>query len=153
MIVCLRVVDSSCLSVCLLVISVIIEALIRAYNDGMDILTLSLGGVNGWSESSTSVVASRIAAQGRVVTVAAGNDGPYGSWYTSSPGDGLNVISVASVDKYVWVKFFMEDMLIFNTRSLIIPSQNATVHGVQHDPIVSHQYLTILVECLNVFFT
>lgn len=39
----------------------------------MDVLTLSLGGVDGWTEGSASVVASRIAAQGRVVTIAAGN--------------------------------------------------------------------------------
>jgi hypothetical protein len=39
----------------------------------MDILTLSLGGVDGWTEGTGSVVASRIAAQARVVTIAAGN--------------------------------------------------------------------------------
>jgi hypothetical protein len=42
--------------------------------DGQDILTLSLGEVDGWTESSSSVVASRIAASGKVVTVAAGSN-------------------------------------------------------------------------------
>lgn len=65
----------------------------------MDILTLSLGGSDGWTESSSSVVASRLAARGKVITIAAGNDGAFGSWYTSSPGNGIDVISVASVDK------------------------------------------------------
>lgn len=78
---------------------IITEALLRGYSDGMDILTLSLGGVNGWSESSSGVVASRIADKGKVVTIAAGNDGDMGSWYASSPGTGLDVISVASIDK------------------------------------------------------
>jgi len=98
---------------------VIIEALLRGVTDGQDILTLSLGGVNGWTESSSSIVASRIAASGKVVTVAAGNDvrpvsesfckldrllmlmvkGASGSWYSSSPGNGVDVISVSSVDK------------------------------------------------------
>jgi hypothetical protein len=41
----------------------------------------------------------------------------YGSWYTSSPGNGLNVISVASTD---------------NT---VISLQNATISGVSHSPI------------------
>ena len=46
-----------------------------------------------------------------------GNDGAKGSWYTSSPGNAINAISVASTD---------------NT---VIPLQNATVQGVAHDPI------------------
>ncbi|EPQ55564.1 subtilisin-like protease [Gloeophyllum trabeum ATCC 11539] len=96
---------------------IIIDALLRGYSDGMDILTLSLGGVEGWTESSSSVVASRIADQGRVVTIAAGNDGAYGSWYASSPGTGVDVISVASVN------------------NIAIPVQNATVQGVEHAPI------------------
>jgi len=35
----------------------------------MDILNLSLGGANGFSESPTAVVASRIAKAGKVVTI------------------------------------------------------------------------------------
>ncbi|KAF8893560.1 subtilisin-like protease [Infundibulicybe gibba] len=96
---------------------VIVDALLRGVHDGQDIMTLSLGGADGWTESSSSVVASRIAATGKIITIAAGNDGDSGSWYTSSPGNGINVISVASLD---------------NTA---IPLQNATVHGATHDPI------------------
>ncbi|KAF9010760.1 pyrolysin [Cyathus striatus] len=96
---------------------IIVEALLRGVTDKQDILTLSLGGADGWTESSSNVVASRIASSGKVVTIAAGNDGSSGSWYTSSPGNGIDVISVASLD---------------NT---IIPLQNATVEGVEHDPI------------------
>ncbi|KAK0225536.1 pyrolysin [Armillaria fumosa] len=96
---------------------IIIDALLQGYRDKMDILTLSLGGVDGWTEGTASVVASRIAETGVVVTIAAGNDGAYGSWYTSAPGNGISVISVASVD------------------NLVIPIQNVTVEGVDHDPI------------------
>ncbi|KAJ7693309.1 subtilisin-like protease [Mycena rosella] len=96
---------------------IIAAALIRGYNEKMDVLTLSLGGPNGWTEGTASVVASRIAAEGRVVTVAAGNDGENGAWYTSAPGGGIFVISVASVD------------------NIVSPVQNATVQGVAHDPI------------------
>ena len=53
---------------------VIIEALLLGLKDGNDILTLSLGGPDGWTESSSAVVASRIAGLGKVVTIAAGND-------------------------------------------------------------------------------
>ncbi|KAJ7495908.1 subtilisin-like protease [Mycena galericulata] len=90
---------------------IITAALILAYNQKMDILTLSLGGASGWSEGTASVVASRIAAQGRVVTVAAGNNGQEGAWYTSDPGGAIGAISVASVD------------------NIASPIQNATVQG------------------------
>ncbi|KAG6820281.1 hypothetical protein H0H93_002893 [Arthromyces matolae] len=80
---------------------VIIDALLRGFQDAQDVLTLSLGGTDGWTESSSSVLASRIAGTGVVVTIAAGNDGDSGSWYTSSPGNGINVISVASLDNTV----------------------------------------------------
>ncbi|KAF7315658.1 Subtilisin-like protease [Mycena indigotica] len=96
---------------------IILAALIRAYNEKRDIITLSLGEPSGWTESTASVVASRIAAEGRVVTIAAGNDGEYGPWYTSSPGAGIGVISVGSVDNVVSM------------------FQNLTVHGAVHDPI------------------
>ncbi|KIY47274.1 pyrolysin [Fistulina hepatica ATCC 64428] len=97
---------------------IIIEALLTGFNDGLDIMSLSLGGVEGWSEGAASVVASRIAETGVILTISAGNDGAEGSWETSGPANGIYVISVASVD---------------NT---VIPLQNATVGGdVTHDPI------------------
>ncbi|CAE6533031.1 unnamed protein product [Rhizoctonia solani] len=77
---------------------ILIDSLLRAYNDGNDIITLSLGGPDGWTEAVSGVVASRIADAGRIVTIAAGNDGAYGSWYASGPGTGISVISVGSVD-------------------------------------------------------
>ncbi|KAG9127745.1 hypothetical protein FRC07_010197 [Ceratobasidium sp. 392] len=77
---------------------ILIDSLLRAYKDGNDVITLSLGGADGWTEAVSGVVASKIADAGRIVTIAAGNDGQYGSWYTSGPGTGLNVISVGSVD-------------------------------------------------------
>ncbi|PPQ71285.1 hypothetical protein CVT24_012339 [Panaeolus cyanescens] len=96
---------------------ILVDALLRGVQDGNDILTLSLGGADGWSASSSAVVASRIAAQGKIVTIAAGNDGASGSWYSSSPGNSLNAISVASVN------------------NIVIPLQNATVHGVERNPV------------------
>ncbi|KAF8694321.1 hypothetical protein AX14_002085, partial [Amanita brunnescens Koide BX004] len=97
---------------------IIIDALLLGLKEGNDVLTLSIGGAYGWTESSSAVVASRISGLGKVVTIAAGNDGSSGAWYTSSPGNGINVMSVASVE---------------NT---VIPVQQATVSGVAHTPIV-----------------
>ena len=58
----------------------------------------------------------------------AGNDGAVGSWYSSSPGNAINAISVASLD---------------NT---IIPLQNLTVTGVPHDPITYFSALPLPVK-------
>ncbi|KAI0786658.1 pyrolysin [Abortiporus biennis] len=96
---------------------ILIEALLRGVSDGQEVLTLSIGGSDGWTESSSAVVASRISASGKVVTMAAGNDGGKGTFFTSSPANAIDSISVASSD---------------NT---VVPLQNLTVHGVQHDPI------------------
>lgn len=96
---------------------VIIDALIRAYNDGMDVINLSLGGVDGWTSSAASVVATKIANRGKILAIAAGNDGSYGSWYTSSPGNSMGAISIGSVD---------------NT---VVSLQNATIHGVDYKPV------------------
>ena len=81
---------------------VIVEALEQGVKDGMDILTLSLGTRLGWASTTTAVVADRIAQSGKIITVAVGNDGDFGSWYASSPATGNDVISVGSVDKSVF---------------------------------------------------
>jgi hypothetical protein len=70
--------------------------------------------VDGWTSSTSSVIASRIAAGGQtVVSLAAGNDGEHGSWYSASPGNAIDAISTASLD----------------TTELNV--QNATVVGVE----------------------
>ncbi|KAL0959395.1 hypothetical protein HGRIS_014644 [Hohenbuehelia grisea] len=96
---------------------ILVQALLRAQADGMDVITVSAGHVNGWTGSTASLVANRIAEQGRVVTVSAGNDGLEGAWYTNSPATAAHVISVGS---------------IYNN---FIPAQNATVLGADHPPI------------------
>ncbi|EJD53701.1 subtilisin-like protease [Auricularia subglabra TFB-10046 SS5] len=98
--------------------ALIVEALIRAYEDGNDIITLSLGGVDGWTEGTSSVIASRIADRGRVLTVAAGNAGEHGAWYSSYPANGINVISVSS------------------TNNIVTGPLQAARTSVPHDPIL-----------------
>ena len=43
---------------------VIIQAMLDAYEAGVDVISMSLGFQGGWSESPDSVVAQRIAAKG-----------------------------------------------------------------------------------------
>ncbi|KAJ7733523.1 pyrolysin [Mycena metata] len=97
---------------------VIVAGMLKAADADMDILTLSLGGLGGWTEGTAAVVASRIAASGKIVTIAAGNAGDSGAWYSSNPGNAINAISVASSD------------------SPIIPLQSLTLQGPTHAPIV-----------------
>ncbi|KAF9876593.1 hypothetical protein CkaCkLH20_06001 [Colletotrichum karsti] len=76
----------------------LIESFLAAYNDGVDIITSSIGGAGGWSEESWAVVASRIVEQGVVVTISAANSGSQGPFYGSSGSSGKNVLAVASAD-------------------------------------------------------
>ncbi|KDN67978.1 putative subtilase [Colletotrichum sublineola] len=76
----------------------IIDAFIRAYDDGMDVITASVGSRGGFAENAWAVVASRIAAEGVVVTVAAGNSGSGGAYYASTGSAGENVLAVASAE-------------------------------------------------------
>jgi subtilisin family serine protease len=78
--------------------SIIIEAFIQAYEDGMDIITASLGSASGYSDNPLALVANRIAAEGVVVTVAGGNTGSVGPFYPSNGGAGDLTLSVASAD-------------------------------------------------------
>lgn len=59
--------------------------MLTGFREGQDILNLSLGDIDGWSEATLSVVASRIAARGTIVVTAAGNGvSPSISYVTSA---------------------------------------------------------------------
>ncbi|KAI8803811.1 peptidase S8/S53 domain-containing protein [Cladochytrium replicatum] len=66
---------------------VLIQAWLRAYVDKSRIITASLGRRNGWPESATSAVVSRIVEQGVIVTAAAGNNGDVDLFGVSTSSD------------------------------------------------------------------
>ncbi|KAI9270392.1 peptidase S8/S53 domain-containing protein [Phascolomyces articulosus] len=76
----------------------VIKAMIMAYEEGCNVINLSLGGVNSWPEDPSAVVADRIAKKNVTMVIAAGNEGAKGAFMISSPSTGYDVISVASVD-------------------------------------------------------
>ncbi|WDK19144.1 subtilase [Colletotrichum graminicola] len=76
----------------------LIEAFLTAYDDGMDIITCSIGGSSGWAEEAWALVASRLVEQGVVVTISAANSGSQGPFYSSSGSSGKNVLAIASAD-------------------------------------------------------
>lgn len=77
---------------------VIIAAMVQAFTDGVNIISMSLGETNGWSETGEDVIASRISELGVFMSIAAGNDGAEGLFDASSPASGIGVTSVGSVD-------------------------------------------------------
>ncbi|KAI9488327.1 peptidase S8/S53 domain-containing protein [Zychaea mexicana] len=86
---------------------VIMDAMLDAYDTGVDIISMSLGSMNGWPGSPMAVVAERITDKGVPVIVAAGNDGQYGAFTISVPSVGHGAFSVASFDNnYNLVKTF-----------------------------------------------
>jgi subtilisin family serine protease len=82
---------------------VIVEALERAYADGMDIINQSLGAARQWPQYPTAQASSRLAKKGVVMVASIGNNGPGGSspdglFAAGAPGVGDAVIGVASHD-------------------------------------------------------
>ncbi|KAI1498894.1 subtilase [Biscogniauxia marginata] len=76
----------------------LIDAFLTAYNDGVDIITASIGSPGGWATDAWAEVASRIVDEGIVVTIAAGNSGADGPFFGSTGSSGTNVLSVAAID-------------------------------------------------------
>ncbi|KAL2202340.1 subtilisin-like protein [Sarocladium strictum] len=87
---------------------ILLSAFNRAYEEGADIISLSLGTPGGWSEHPWSELMSRIVAAGVPCIVAAGNDGEQGVFFPSNPADGKGVAGVASVENMVTPKFYKQ---------------------------------------------
>ncbi|CAE6439730.1 unnamed protein product [Rhizoctonia solani] len=77
---------------------IIIAALMRADQDGNDVINLSLSTVEAWTGGYTSIIADRIANKGRVVVATTGNQGSIGAWYAGGPATGKAVVSVGSIE-------------------------------------------------------
>ncbi|KAK1518253.1 subtilase [Colletotrichum abscissum] len=98
----------------------LIEAFLRAYSDGVDIITASIGGPGGWSTNAWAEIASRLVDEGVVVTIANGNSGAAGAFFGSSGSSGKNVLAVASVEteKYPASPFELTSVLDGNTETV-----------------------------------
>jgi minor extracellular serine protease Vpr len=77
---------------------IMLEAMERAYNDGMDILNMSIGAAFQWPQYPTALAASRLVSKGMVVVTSIGNEGASGLYSASAPGVGAHVIGTASFD-------------------------------------------------------
>lgn len=79
-------------------VDVMLAAMERAQDDGMDVLNMSIGSTYQWPEYPTAKAASRLVKKGMVVVASAGNSGTTGAYSTGAPSVGENVIAVASFD-------------------------------------------------------
>lgn len=87
---------------------ILIDAIVQAHAAGMDIISMSIGGANGWSESPLADVASRTADEGIYMSISAGNDGEEGLFLASDLSSGPHVGAVASVDSPSYFAFLAQ---------------------------------------------
>lgn len=78
--------------------NVMLQAMEQAFDDGMDIINMSIGAALQWPSYPTADAAKTLVNHGMVVVASAGNDAPYGLYAGGAPGVGSKVISVASFD-------------------------------------------------------
>ncbi|KAF9429725.1 hypothetical protein BGZ94_009695 [Podila epigama] len=76
----------------------IMKALLRAAEDGMQVINLSLGGPGGWRQDREAHLADQLSKNGTVIVAAMGNEGQMGLFEASSPGVAGGLITVASTE-------------------------------------------------------
>lgn len=78
---------------------IIISAMLKAADDGVDLITMSLGSrIRTESDDPFQAVTTALVEQGVAVFAAAGNDADLGNISPSSPGSGPDVFSVGSTE-------------------------------------------------------
>lgn len=73
-----------------------VMAFTQAYDDGVDVINISMSGPNGWSRSWLSDIASRMVKKGVIVVASAGNAGNMGPFSAKGTASGDDVLSVGS---------------------------------------------------------
>ncbi len=76
---------------------VTVDAINMAFDDGMDVINMSLGSSFGTANDASAVASTNVAKAGMIVVASAGNSGP-NQYITGSPATGDGVISVAAND-------------------------------------------------------
>ncbi|TDZ61854.1 Minor extracellular protease vpr [Colletotrichum trifolii] len=88
---------------------VLIAAYNRAFEDGSDIITASIGGPSGWTDEPWAATVSRIVEAGVPCTVSAGNSGDQGIFFASTAASGKHVTAIASFDNVVTPAVLIEN--------------------------------------------
>ena len=77
---------------------IMLAAMERAHDDGMQVVNMSIGSAYQWPEYPTARGADRLVGRGVVVVCSIGNNGANGLYSAGAPGVGEKVIGVASFD-------------------------------------------------------
>src|SRR5438552_4613741 len=70
-----------------------------AFDDGMDVINMSLGSPFGTANDASAVASTNVAKAGMIVVSSAGNSGP-NQYITGSPASGTGTISIAANDAH-----------------------------------------------------
>ncbi|EFQ32840.1 subtilase [Colletotrichum graminicola M1.001] len=88
---------------------VLIAAYNRAFEEGSNIITASIGGPSGWTDEPWAATVSRIVDAGVPCTVSAGNSGDQGIFFASTAASGRHVTAIASFDNAVTPALLIEN--------------------------------------------
>lgn len=77
--------------------NVTVDAINMAFDDGMDVINMSLGSVFGAADDASAVASTNVAKAGMIVVASAGNNGA-NQYITGAPAAGTGAISVAAND-------------------------------------------------------
>ncbi|KAF9099221.1 hypothetical protein BGX23_003456 [Mortierella sp. AD031] len=77
---------------------VILAAMEMAFNNGMNIINMSLGGGSSYKTNPTAVLGDKLAKLGMYLIASGGNDGSQGVWMVGNTGLGDEATSVASFE-------------------------------------------------------
>lgn len=77
---------------------IMLAAMERAHDDGMQVVNMSIGSAYEWPEYPTARGADRLVGRGVVVVCSIGNNGETGLYSAGAPGVGKKAIGVASFD-------------------------------------------------------
>ena len=79
--------------------NVTVDAINMAFDDGMDVINMSLGSPFGTADDASAVASTNVAKAGMIVVSSAGNSGP-NQYITGSPASGTGTISIAANDAH-----------------------------------------------------
>jgi subtilisin family serine protease len=77
---------------------ILASAILRAAQDGADVINLSIGGTPAYSDEIDAVAAQTVGTAGHIVLAAGGNDGASGAYVSGDPGVSLGGLGIASFD-------------------------------------------------------
>ncbi|KAG0139730.1 hypothetical protein CROQUDRAFT_54319 [Cronartium quercuum f. sp. fusiforme G11] len=77
---------------------ILVTALLRAFKDGANVISASIGGPGGWSMGDVlSDCVNRLTERGVIIVLAGGNEGSEGLFFAERPASATGSISVGSV--------------------------------------------------------